>query len=327
MDALAPPAVADPVSDALRTLNVRSTVFCLSDLGEPWGFRVEGAGIAKFHLVLAGGGWLTVDDRPPLWAGGGDLVVLPHGHAHTMSDGPDSAVTALDNLLAEHPVDERSRVRLGGDGPRTRLLCGGFGLADTGQEPTLQLLPDVLRLEGEAIAATAWLSPLLAMLEAEAATGQAGSGAVLAKIADVCLTQALRVWLVGAERAGLLETGQLQDAPIGRAVTAIRARPAEPWSLDTLGRLAGLSRSAFASRFRAVTGEPPMRYVAKTRLSLAAGYLATSRRSIYEIAVLSGYDNESTLSKAFRREFGLPPGRYRDAARRRPAITAVPERS
>jgi AraC-like DNA-binding protein len=324
MEAVAPAVAADPVSDVLRALDVRSTVFCLSDLGAPWGFRVEGAGIAKFHLVLDGGGWLTVDGQAPMRVAGGDLVVLPHGHGHRISDDPESAVTALDDLLAAQPLEQRSQLRLGGDGSRTRLLCGGFALGDTRLEPVFQLLPSALRLEGEVIANTAWLSPLLTMLQAEASVGDAGSTAVLTKIADVCLTQALRVWLVGAERTGLLETGQLRDADIGRAVAAIRSRPAEPWSLDALARLAGLSRSAFAGRFRVLMGEPAMRYVMKARLSLAAGYLATSSRSIYEIALLCGYDNESTLSKAFRREFGVPPGSYRTAARRPPAIAVAP---
>ena len=324
MDVVAPPAgLADPVSDALRELNVRSTVFCLSELGAPWGFRVEGAGFAKFHLVLTGGGWLTVDGEQPVRVDEGDLVVLPHGHAHAIADRPESGVVALDDLLAGYPAEERSRVRIGGDGPQTRLLCGGFGLADTSTDPTLQLLPNVLRLEGPAIATTAWLSPLVSMLQSEV-VDEAGSAAVLAKIADVCLTQALRVWLVGAARAGVLEVRQLGDEVVGKAVTAIRERPAEPWSLDRLARMVGLSRTAFTARFRVAMGEPPMRYVAKTRLSLAAGYLATSRRSMYEIALLSGYDNESTLSKAFRREFGVPPGRYRAQARRQPEIATVP---
>ena len=202
--------------------------------------------------------------------------------------------------------------------PLARLFRSGHPLAALtvdGQAP--------VRVEGDVIASTAWLSPLLTMIQSEAADGQAGSSAVLAKIADVCLTQALWAWLVGAERAGLLDIGQLQDAGIGKAVTAIRARPAEHWSLDKLARLAGLSRSAFAARFRTHMGEPPMRYVAKARLSLAAGYLTTGRRSLYEIALLSGYDNESTLSKAFRRELGMPPGRYREAARRPPPISVV----
>src|SRR5262249_44730551 len=104
MDTLAPTDPTDPVSDALRALNVRSTVFCLSELGAPWGFRVDGAGVAKFHLVLAGSGWLTVDGLAPMRVEGGDLVVLPHGHAHTMADETGSVVTALDDLLAVHPV-------------------------------------------------------------------------------------------------------------------------------------------------------------------------------------------------------------------------------
>jgi transcriptional regulator GlxA family with amidase domain len=88
--------------------------------------------------------------------------------------------------------------------------------------------------------------------------------------------------------------------------------------------MVGLSRTALGARFREAMGETPMHYVAKTRLSLAAGYLATSRRSLYEIALLSGYANESALSKAFRREFGVPPGRYRAEARRAPDIVAAP---
>jgi AraC-like DNA-binding protein/mannose-6-phosphate isomerase-like protein (cupin superfamily) len=323
MDTVAPPA-ADPVSDALRSLNVRSTVFCLSELGAPWAFRVEGADVPKFHLVLEGRGSLTADGHEPIPVTAGDLVLLPHGHAHTIADEPGRPATALDRLVAEHPLDEQLRLRCGGDGPVTRLLCGGFAVGDTGTEPTLALVPDIVRLEGDAIAAAAWLAPLLTMLDSETRDAEPGSTAVLAKIADVFLTQAVRIWLVGAERAGLLVTGSLQDGPIAKALAAIRDRPAEPWSLDSLARLVGMSRTSFATRFHALVGESPMRYVAKARLSLAAGYLATTRRSIYEIALLAGYQNESTLSKSFRREFGVPPGRYRAEARHEPAITVVP---
>ena len=150
-----------------------------------------------------------------------------------------------------------------------------------------------------------------------------GSRAVLAKIADVFLTQALRLWLVGAERAGLLMTAPLSDPAITTALQVIRERPAAPWSIDMLARHVSLSRTAFATRFHTLVGEPPMRYVTKARLSLAAGYLATSRRSIHEIAHLTGYTDESSLSKAFRREFGQPPGQYRSAARRPPPVTAA----
>jgi transcriptional regulator GlxA family with amidase domain len=183
-----------------------------------------------------------------------------------------------------------------------------------------------VRLEAGTIEATGWLTPLLTVIEAEASNQEPGSRAVLAKIADVFLTQALRAWLVGAERAGLLMSGPLRDPAITAALQAIRERPAAPWTLDMLARHVGLSRTAFATRFRALVGEPPIRYVTKARLSLAAGYLATSRSSIHEIAHLAGYHDEASLSKAFRREFGQPPGEYRAAARRPPPITVAAAR-
>jgi AraC-like DNA-binding protein len=210
-----------------------------------------------------------------------------------------------------------------GQGRQHDSSAGVLPLAEIGPDPTLTVLPHIVRLEAGAIEATGWLAPLFTLIDSEASTNEPGSRAVLAKIADVLLTQALRAWLVGAERAGLLMTAPLRDSAIATALQAIRERPAACWSLDRLARQAGLSRTAFATRFRTLVGEPPMRYVTKARLSLAAGYLATSRIPIQEIAVLAGYNDEASLSKAFRREFGRPPGEYRAASRRPPPITVA----
>jgi transcriptional regulator GlxA family with amidase domain len=164
--------------------------------------------------------------------------------------------------------------------------------------------------------------PVLTTLDSEAANGQLGSDAILAKIADVFLAQALRAWLVGAERAGLRVAGALHDGPIAHAVQTLRLRFAEPWTLQLLAAHVDLSRSGLATRFRQLVGQSPMRYLTKVRLSQAAGYLATSHVSIHEIARLTGYDSDATLSKAFRGEFGRPPGAYRDEVRRPPGVRA-----
>ena len=313
--------VGDAVSDALRSLNVRSSVFCLSDMRAPWAFRVDGAEVAKFHLVLAGSAWVSLEGRDPMPVDAGDLVVLPRGQPHTIYDDPGSPVVALEQIIQDQAPADASQIRYGGTGALTRLLCGGFSVAGALPDATLAVVPDVVRVDSTRVTAARWLEPMLAMLNSEADDRQLGSSAILAKIADVFLTQALRAWLVGAEQAGLLVTGQVRDRPIAEAVQAIRSRPAEPWTLDLLASQVGLARTALATRFRQLVGEPPMRYLTRVRLGRAAGYLSTSQLTIHEIVRLTGYDDVAAFSKAFKREFGRAPGAYRRAAGRAPDIS------
>ncbi len=145
MESLTAPR-ADDLSVLLDRINVRSAVFCLSDLGAPWGLRVDGSAAAKFHLVLDGRAMLTLSDpgatRAELSAG--ELVLLPHGSAHLMQDRRDSPARPLDHILDERPLEAGERLTYGGDGPRTTLLCGGFALASGLPESLLSLLPVML---------------------------------------------------------------------------------------------------------------------------------------------------------------------------------------
>jgi len=305
-------ATADRIADALRGLSVRSSIFCLSELGAPWGFRVDDAGISKFHLVLAGSGWLTLDGHEPVHLRAGDLALLPRGHAHAIRDAPGSPVTELDQMLAHQPLDGGSRLRWGGSGALTRLLCGEFVLGCPGDPATLALVPDLLRVDAQSVAATTWLAPILATLETELAAGNPGSSAIQAKIADVFVTQALRSWLVAADRAGVLSPALLSDdEPIAMAIAMVRNDLAAKWTIDKLASSVGLSRTSFASRFRRVVGDSPMSYVTRLRISTAAGLLTTTRLSVHEVARSTGYDTDAALSKAFKRELGQPPGAYR----------------
>jgi len=211
---------------------------------------------------------------------------------------------ALDDL----PVDKHARLRYGGSGALTRLLCGGFTLAG----PDLARFPGILHVDSSAID---WLEPVLAALDADDRPGRL---AISAKLADLFLAQALRSWLTGVDRSF---AGLSQDATVAKAVETLRGRYAEPWTLERLSAHVGLSRSALTTRFRELVGEPPMRYLAKVRLSQAAGHLATGRLSLLEIAVRTGYASDAALSKAFKREFGQAPGAYPASARRPPAIS------
>ena len=163
------------------------------------------------------------------------------------------------------------------------------------------MLPDVVRVDTARVPVAKWIEPMLAMLNLEVDDGQLGSSAIATKIADVFLTQALRAWLVGAEESALLVTGHVRDQPIAEAVRAIRTRPAEPWTLELLASHVGLARTALATRFRELVGEPPMRYLTKVRLGQASGS-ATSR---YSITPLREPDDQAARMRAAR-----PPGPF-----------------
>ncbi len=170
------------------------------------------------------------------------------------------------------------------------------------------------------MAGTIWLEPVLAALEAEVANALPGAQAIQAKMADVLLAQVLRSWLIGAGRAGLHIDGLLADRPVASALEALRDRYAENWTIDRLAAHVALSRTALAARFRQHVGDSPMHYLTRIRLGQAAGYLATTRLSLSEIAYLTGYGSDAALSKAFRRELGQAPGAYRAASSHPPAI-------
>src|SRR5262245_44720544 len=126
MRRVSPPA--DDLADSLRSINVRSVVFCRSEFSAPWGFRVDDTAAAKFHLVLAGGAYLALDgEDEPHYLTAGDVVVLPHGTGHAVTDAPGSPAPGLEGILVDHPVDEAGTMAYGGGGAVTTVVCGGFG--------------------------------------------------------------------------------------------------------------------------------------------------------------------------------------------------------
>jgi len=311
MELLNPPR-ADGLSELLERINVRSVVYCRSDLGAPWGFRVDGSATAKFHLVLAGQATLTLDDPglAPAELAAGDLVLLAHGSGHLMQDRGGSPAPPLADILAGRSPEQ---LTYGGDGPRTGLLCGGFMLAADLNDNPLSLLPPLLVFSSaEAGPARHWLEPVFVLLRDEAARDAPGTTAVLAKVADVFLTEIVRGYLSGLDAlATAVPPAALGDPWVGAALALLRAQPEAPWTVADLARKVGLSRTVLAGRFRELVGEPPMSYLARVRLGQAAGYLSTTDKTVRQIARLVGYESEASLSKAFRQAFGRAPGEYR----------------
>jgi AraC-like DNA-binding protein/mannose-6-phosphate isomerase-like protein (cupin superfamily) len=310
---------ADALSALLEAIQVRSVVYCRSELGAPWGFRVTQSPQPKFHIVLSGAATLTVDTGEgkeggeALAVAAGDLVLLPRGSGHVMRDRSTSRLRHLDRILQDHPVDAAGMMHYGGHGPKTLVVCGGFETASSND--VLAWLPPVLVFDTADNGLGRWLDPMIDLVRNESRT-KPGDAAVVAKVADVFLTDVLRHYLTSSK--GSLTITPLSastDPTIADAVALMHNRASEPWTIAALAHQVGMSRSSFAARFRAAVGVAPIAYLTRLRLARAAGSLATSTRPLAEEARSAGYDNESSFSKAFARRYGQPPGKYRAARR------------
>ena len=319
---LATSARSDTLSALLRDLRVKSTVYCRSDFTAPWGFAVRARELGSFHVVVAGRCWLEVEgDGEPRPVGAGDLLILPRGDVHRLRDSPDSPVEWLDDLLTEHPVDEELRMSSGGGGARTALLCGAFAIEASRPHPVLSVLPAVLHLRGRSGHPPPWLAATLELISIETGRAGAGAAAVCERLSEVMLAQALRMALLDLSDEGM-GLALFRDAGIAPAVGAIHERPEHPWTLGELAGIASMSRSAFAARFRALTGDSPIRYVTRCRLMRAARSLRLGDTSLAEVAAQAGYESEFSFGRAFKRAFGVAPGAYR--ARERSAGETPP---
>jgi AraC-like DNA-binding protein len=308
----------DDLSRMLDAIRVRSVVYCRSELGAPWGLRVQASPQAKFHLVISGAALLSVDDdggEAVLEAG--DLVLLPQGSGHVVRDKEGSRVRDLDRILDVHPVDESGTMHYGGCGPKTLLVCGGFDTVSF--DELLAWLPQMVVSDTATDGLGRWLDPMTDLIRGQRGP-KPGEAAVIAKVADVFLTDVLRQYLASSNWSLPLVADP--DAATAEVLTLMHRRSGEPWTIAALANEVGASRSSLASRFQAAVGMAPMTYLTRLRLARAAGDLAASARPLAEVARAAGYDNESSFSKAFARHHGQPPGQYRRTHRHRVDTTS-----
>jgi len=298
----------DVLADVLGDLRLEGSFYARSDLGAPWGLAFSAADGASFHVVVEGRCWLRLaDDR--ILLGAGDLALLPHGRDHRLGDAPDGPAAPLTALPSERIGSTVASLRYGGDGERALLVCGGVRFAGPVAHPFLEALPPVLVLrrgQGEG-----WLAATLALLGDEARAARAGGPAVLTRLMDILVIQAIRAWLEGDAARGADWRGALRDPQVGPTLALMHRRPGEPWTVASLAATAHLSRSVFSERFTRLVGVPPMRYLARWRMHLAGGLLREDRLGVGEVTRRLGYGSEAAFSRAFKRHSGTAPGSLR----------------
>ena len=296
----------DPLSDVLALLKPRSFLTAGLDAGGSWAVRFENQpGVIKCHAIIDGGCWLAVDGENAVRLAAEDCVILPGGRSFTLaSDLGVPPVTAHDLLGAAAPGDMVVH-QGGGD---FKLIGTRFEVDGRKARSLLGALPALVHLRGAANQDVLRWSIEQLMFE----TGEARPGSSLAAqhLAHFILLQAFRLYLsrLSGDRVGMLYA--LSDPQLARAIEAMHAGPAHPWTLRELALCAGLSRSSFADRFRDRVGETPIAYLKRWRMLLAADQLETTRARLGEVARSSGYDSENAFNTAFKRVMGCSPRRY-----------------
>jgi AraC-like DNA-binding protein len=277
----------------------------------PWGFSVAGSADLGLLVVLRGRISFELDgvESSALELATGDVVAMPGGDAFTVRDAPGTPVIPITEAV---PCTEP---RLSMPGAQDEFILLRCRLSGGCTNPLRAGLPHVLHLPGSDGAVARWLEPTVRLLALEGGAPPTGRTTVLDRLAEVILVHLIRAWLdrQAPECGGWLRA--IADPPLARALAAFHAEPGRAWTIGTLAAAAGMSRSAFAARFRALTGETPLDYMTEWRMQQAKSLIEDAEQPLKQIVASLGYASEAAFRTAFKRKVGQTPGRYRAAVR------------
>jgi AraC-like DNA-binding protein len=316
----------DTLSEVLGAIHLEGAVFLDAEFTAPWCVRTQyglprgtqllkGADhIALFHFLLDGRCKTRLaDGGEALELGPGDCVLYAHDHKHILcSDLSLPPVDAGDLPHIEQGASQR--ITYGGGGEATRLVCGYLACDRRINRALFSTLPEMMRISLGGDPALTWLTELLRIGVAESRAQRPGARSLLTKLSELIFVEAMR------RHAASLPEGQrgwlagLRDPQVGKALALLHGQPGRAWTVDELAREVASSRSVMAQRFSDLIGEPPMQYLTRWRLALAARDLRSGPDPIGRIAERYGYESEAAFNRAFKREFDAPPASWRKRA-------------
>jgi AraC-like DNA-binding protein len=318
----------DVLSEVLKAVKLDGAVFYNGEFSAPWCahepdsrtmasyLSTTSKHVIIFHLLTEGHGYARVEgDNQTVPLTAGDIVVFPQGDAHIMGNG--SPVAPMDNASElKRVLSGRLTVsRCGGGGALTKLICGYMTCDLHLSRVFLGGLPSILKLNIRHDESGQWLEQSIRHAVGRADTGRPGVEAVLAKLSEVLFIETLRryIALLPPKQTGWL--AGVRDPEIGKVLALLHRKPAHPWTIAALANEVGMSRSVLAKRFRSYLSETPMAYLTRWRLQLGAQLLTSTSNSVAQIAAEVGYESEPSFNRAFKREFTLPPARFRSQSR------------
>ena len=313
---LSEPTAADgvdsPVGQALRQVRLAGVFYCPSTLSEPWGVSLPPMpDCVWFHIITSGSCTFEASDGARSTLRTGDLVLVPHGDGHRSWGQVEAPTPSVLDLPHDDLTETFGILRYGGGGQLTEMICGGVRLDHPSSRRLTRALPSLIHIASDRMPRRDWLRATLDLIADETRQVRPGSDAVVSRLCDIIVMQALRAWIETDPRAREGWLGALQDPRIGPAMAAVHTRPEHPWTVGELADEAMMSRSAFAARFSDLVGEPAMRYVTSHRMEVARALLEGGETTVAAAGRAVGYDSEAAFSRAFTRVTGLAPSRVR----------------
>ena len=320
---------ADALSEVLAAVHLSGSVFFNVTAKSPWVAEAPPAAriapqvapgaqhAIEYHVVTAGSCWISLvgdNASEPVKLNEGDIVVVPHGDPHVVSSAP--GMRAEPNLEVYGKPGEHVAVpfqlQTGGDGPsETRLICGFFSCDVRPFNPLLESLPRFMRFGRDSLASHSLLDEFIRFATAEMGNKRAGSQSVLNRLSELMFVEIIRLYMDQLEGSNTGWLAGLRDPLVGRALTLLHARPSHAWTLEQLASEAAASRSVLADRFNDLVGYPPIQYLTRWRMQIAARRLTDPGARVAAVAHEVGYESEAAFSRAFKKFVGQSPGQWR----------------
>ncbi|RKF18734.1 AraC family transcriptional regulator [Alginatibacterium sediminis] len=304
------PQASDPLGEALHRLRLEGSLYCRSVLHGNWSFAMpQMPGKMMFHIVTSGQCWLRLEGEEATLLEQGSLVLVPHGQGHIIATDLDREATPLFDADVQRISERYEILEVLGPGTKTEVTCGVMGFDQLAGKQLIEQLPNLVTLENLSQEREQWLHQSLAFIASEAQQLKPGGETIITHLADILVIQLIRHWLEQSPQSNTGWIGALRDKQIGAAMRAIHNQPQLNWTVETLARECGMSRSGFSARFSDLVGNSVKSYLTQWRMSLAYQQLKHQNVPLIKLAEDLGYSSEAAFSHAFKRVIGVSPGK------------------
>jgi len=294
----------DALSDILSSIKLKSSVYFREDFSSPWGMEMKAGELAQFHIAVRGHCWLKKFDGEMIELSTGDIIVFPLGDKHSLFDDPSSSCVSGINVLEAH---HQNKHLFEGEKVSATLICGHFEFDKIIDHPFIKSLPRFIHITNTEQRQLSWLETATNVIMQETDSGNPGYEAVVQRLAEVLFIQVLRKYIEQKNfSTGFLSA--LNNHHLNYALSLIHKEPEDNWSLENLARKIGMSRSAFAAKFKEAVGLAPMEYITGWRMHKAYRLLFDTNLPLIQIAERVGYRSEAAFNRAFKRKYKQNPG-------------------